>query len=288
MLVATLNPIWVKIADFGVSKRTKGTVLRTQVVTPGYVAPEVLGLLPRMAMRNTYSNAVDLWALGCVVHELLTRVVPFVEVSCTESMMSGLTLDSDFEIDQTPQTDMKALSSFCDGTSELPCASLRQSCASETAIAFLKTVLIADPQSRVTAENALHCAWLMEQGDSAMSIGQVRSSIERMAVVPTAATEIYEPPEGAVRHATDEGSSDDQSAKTITARKVREPAKRPFPYATRTATAPKVNMSLEKPIPRASAKDIAPISRGVVSLWVDATSAAGAPGNRRRRPKVDK
>ncbi|TGJ76816.1 hypothetical protein E0Z10_g10823, partial [Xylaria hypoxylon] len=70
---------WVKIADFGLSKRIEGnTALRTRICTPAYAAPEVLGIftkydldLPREAMEE-YSMAVDIWSLGSVVYRMRT------------------------------------------------------------------------------------------------------------------------------------------------------------------------------------------------------------------------
>lgn len=54
-------PIRVKIPDFGVSKSTDGTDLRTRVGTTQYMAPEKLGLLPaRLRLGNEYTSAVNM------------------------------------------------------------------------------------------------------------------------------------------------------------------------------------------------------------------------------------
>ena len=66
---------WVKIADFGISKRaTEGaTVLRTQIGTPAFAAPEVLGFFrPGDESNDSYTNAVDIWSLGVVAFLILT------------------------------------------------------------------------------------------------------------------------------------------------------------------------------------------------------------------------
>lgn len=55
-------------------------MLHTGLGTPGYVAPELLGLVPRKYMSKNYSNAIDMWALGCLVHERLTGEIPFREI----------------------------------------------------------------------------------------------------------------------------------------------------------------------------------------------------------------
>ncbi|RPA99817.1 kinase-like protein [Choiromyces venosus 120613-1] len=62
----------VKLGDFGISKHVHGdTALWSQVYTECYAAPEVLDLDPN-GENLVYTNAVDIWALRCVVYELLT------------------------------------------------------------------------------------------------------------------------------------------------------------------------------------------------------------------------
>lgn len=60
----------LKLADFGLSMRVaKGQNLSGVVGSPAYVAPEVLA--------GTYSEKVDVWAAGVLVHALLIGVLPF-------------------------------------------------------------------------------------------------------------------------------------------------------------------------------------------------------------------
>jgi serine/threonine protein kinase len=71
ILVASINPWRVKLADFGVSKQLfEATQLHTQTGTPAYQAPEL-----REASRNsgadTYSLSVDIWAIGVITMELV-------------------------------------------------------------------------------------------------------------------------------------------------------------------------------------------------------------------------
>eukprot|EP01054_Gregarina_sp_Poly1_P000837 Gregarina_sp_Poly_1__836@NODE_11_length_23386_cov_122_075861_g9_i0_p2_GENE_NODE_11_length_23386_cov_122_075861_g9_i0NODE_11_length_23386_cov_122_075861_g9_i0_p2_ORF_typecomplete_len1414_score170_58Pkinase/PF00069_25/4_1e73Pkinase/PF00069_25/6_4e03Pkinase_Tyr/PF07714_17/1_1e52Kinaselike/PF14531_6/5_1e17Kdo/PF06293_14/1_2e12Pkinase_fungal/PF17667_1/9_5e10RIO1/PF01163_22/4_3e09WaaY/PF06176_11/2_1e07APH/PF01636_23/3_3e06Haspin_kinase/PF12330_8/0_0015YrbLPhoP_reg/PF10707_9/0_0018Seadorna_VP7/PF07387_ len=56
----------LKIADFGVSKRVDNTAAaaQTSVGTPQYTPPE-------MVMTQFYTSQCDMWALGCVVHEMM-------------------------------------------------------------------------------------------------------------------------------------------------------------------------------------------------------------------------
>jgi len=62
----------IRIGDFGISKILgDNTVVAEHIVgTPYYLSPEI-------CLRGLYSFAGDLWALGCVVYELIALRVPF-------------------------------------------------------------------------------------------------------------------------------------------------------------------------------------------------------------------
>lgn len=68
---------WVKIADFGISKRIhESTGLRTAIGTEGYIAPEVLGIFPkgdREDLSGLYTLAVDIWAVGMIAWRMVTN-----------------------------------------------------------------------------------------------------------------------------------------------------------------------------------------------------------------------
>ena len=124
--------VWVKIGDFGTTKRVPydGTSLRTETGTLGYVAPEVLGYHDQESSK--YTNAVDLWSLGCICHRLLTMQPPF----------------------ENPATMIR----YCAGVTKLPIETLRRK--DDEAVAFVKGLLMADPSERYTAMRALQSSWL--------------------------------------------------------------------------------------------------------------------------------
>ena len=69
---------WVKLGDFGVSKRVahNNTSLNTSIETD-YSAPEIFGMVDYESEDAPgYTNAVDMWSLGCLVHWLLTYHQP--------------------------------------------------------------------------------------------------------------------------------------------------------------------------------------------------------------------
>lgn len=74
ILVSSPRPKWhVKLADFGIAKKTDGTFLETHYIgSPGYMAPELYGDPSRH-----YTAAVDVWALGAVAFCLRTCSPPF-------------------------------------------------------------------------------------------------------------------------------------------------------------------------------------------------------------------
>jgi len=133
-----MSPVWVKLGDFGVSKRILAeatTTFHTQVSTPVYSAPEVLGLDPNSQTSN-YTNSVDIWSLGCVIYELLVGTKLFV---------------SEFQLYR-----------YFYGTWPFPEESLRvlSSPTNDTGISLLRTMLAIQPGGRPTATGALRNQWL--------------------------------------------------------------------------------------------------------------------------------
>lgn len=129
--------------------------------TRGYLAPEIQGVLPRrFKTGEKYSFALDLWSLGCVVHELLTSQIPFVEIDngCDETDdMTGL--ESGFTgIDA--EVDMESLCEYCRGEIDFPSDLLRASQVINEGIQFVKSLLVANPRDRATAASALQNPWL--------------------------------------------------------------------------------------------------------------------------------
>jgi serine/threonine protein kinase len=65
-----------KICDFGFSKRTsaKDMTLKSVKGTPIYMAPELI-------KEEDYTCAVDIWALGIILFEVLLILVNFISYS---------------------------------------------------------------------------------------------------------------------------------------------------------------------------------------------------------------
>lgn len=120
------------------------------------MGPELLGVLPRdLRQGNEYTTAVDMWALGFIVHELLTGVTPFLETP-VDTVSSGYPT---YETGQTT-TDMRLLMQFCDGHAVLPLEMLQAVDAPTPAVGFIRSLVVADPRSRATATQALLDPWI--------------------------------------------------------------------------------------------------------------------------------
>ncbi|KAJ5820542.1 hypothetical protein N7474_006133 [Penicillium riverlandense] len=124
---------WVKIGDFGISKRVndESTFLRTAVGTPGFVAPEVLESDEPDAH---YDYKVDIWSLGVIAHYAITTTLPFREKAHLRSYLQ----DSFFP------------------TSAL----ISQGVSLECRDFIIKGLLAATATSRLSASDALRHQWL--------------------------------------------------------------------------------------------------------------------------------
>jgi serine/threonine protein kinase len=131
---------WVKIGDFGISKRAQRdvTALRTAIGTPSYQAPEVAGYFNTSSDGETseYDNSVDIWSLGCVIYKIVTMRVPF----------------------QNPWL----VGEFCMGRREFPKQPLLAK-MSVDGVKFVRMLIVPNPQKRLSAESALREPWLSQR-----------------------------------------------------------------------------------------------------------------------------
>lgn len=130
-------PVHVKLADFGLANfvgvRTVSKVsLNSQVGSPHYVAPEVL-------REERYGPVVDTWAVGVILHIMLTRRYPF----------AGETIHETLEL--VVKCNVSLVGSEWNRISE-------------HAKSLLQGLLEEDPQERLTAKDALNHPWFKENG----------------------------------------------------------------------------------------------------------------------------
>jgi serine/threonine protein kinase len=128
---------WVKIADFGISKRaTEGlTALRTQIGSPAFAAPEVLGFVQSgNELEDSYTNTVDIWSLGVITFLILT----------------GETLFSN----------PRRLGRYVSGSFQFPSDVLITNKVSEDGCEFVKRLMAAKSEDRPKAKECLEHPWL--------------------------------------------------------------------------------------------------------------------------------
>nr|KYP75697.1 Cyclin-dependent kinase G-2 [Cajanus cajan] len=156
----------LKICDFGLA-RQYGSPLKPYthlVVTLWYRAPELL------LGTKQYSTAIDMWSLGCIMAELLSK----------EPLFNGKTefeqIDKIFRILGTPNE------TIWPGFSELPRVKVKfvknqynllrkkfpatsftgSPVLSDSGFDLLNKLLTYDPEKRITAEEALNHEWFRE------------------------------------------------------------------------------------------------------------------------------
>ncbi|KAL8716434.1 MAG: hypothetical protein Q9220_000341 [cf. Caloplaca sp. 1 TL-2023] len=121
-----------QIGDFGFSKRISDSVSARG--TMKYMAPEYRDLMNNYESSD-FTSAVDMWSFGCLIYELFARKCPFDE------------------------TDTQGLIKFVrDGV--FPRQPLDECSASSESIWLIMALLEPDPHLRISAQDALHSAWL--------------------------------------------------------------------------------------------------------------------------------
>jgi len=124
---------WVKLADFGMSKRVdQDTALRSFVGTIQYLAPE-LHRFDEKQKGPSYTSAVDVWALGLIAYRMMTGQAAFPGNLELFTYTMGGPFPSDL---------------------------LVQSSASAECCDFIEKSLAPSAAARLTADSGLMHAWI--------------------------------------------------------------------------------------------------------------------------------
>ncbi|KAG2325495.1 hypothetical protein Bca52824_008223 [Brassica carinata] len=151
----------LKICDFGLARGTSENNAMTEyVVTRWYRAPELL------LNSSVYTSAIDIWSVGCIFLELLTRQVVFpgrdrvhqlrliLELlgSPSEKELGSLSEDSKLYLRQLSHHDPQSLFVVFPNVPY-------------TALDLIKKMLMFDPGQRISVEDALDHPYLREVRD---------------------------------------------------------------------------------------------------------------------------
>ncbi|UKZ68929.1 uncharacterized protein TrAtP1_009947 [Trichoderma atroviride] len=126
---------WVKISDFGISKRVEGPnkVVSSIKGTIPYMAPELLFHEPS-SPNPVDHQAADMWALGEMAYRLLTKTAVFP----TQNAMIRYLVD----------------------TNLFPTDNLDKRDASLDAVSFIRALMEPHPDKRLASETAMEHAWV--------------------------------------------------------------------------------------------------------------------------------
>jgi serine/threonine protein kinase len=155
---------WVKIGDFGISKRLEGSTVRTaQIGTRGFIAPEVLGLFCPNEFRGTanfsYTMGVDVWAVGEIVFRMISTRPTFPELGeLVQYVIQG---------------------------GQFPVGPLETAGSSAICCDFVQKMMTASPKNRMLTESALKHPWIVreeqhERSDSSSTHRFVAISFQRL------------------------------------------------------------------------------------------------------------
>ncbi|KAL9047360.1 MAG: hypothetical protein Q9214_000044 [Letrouitia sp. 1 TL-2023] len=131
------DPWWVKLSDFGISKRVADNPwgLSTTKGTLAYMAPELLGFINSSKKSDSRNaQAADMWALGGIAFQMLTKKPTFRDVSL--------------------------LSTYVQSPDSFPSALLRAHDVSEMGIDFITSIMHPNPEDRQTTARALLQPWM--------------------------------------------------------------------------------------------------------------------------------
>lgn len=158
----------LKICDFGLARaenagQRSNIRMTMYVATRWYRAPEI--------MLSTYGRAADVWSVGCILAEMLRRVVLFPGKDYVDQLSQIFTV-----LGSPSKEDLQAMCSkrglqFIQTFSCRIGMSWRGLCpeASNDVLDLLGRLLTFNPKSRITVRDALHHPFISEWGGDGVS-----------------------------------------------------------------------------------------------------------------------
>eukprot|EP01129_Flabellula_baltica_P006713 TRINITY_DN2545_c1_g2_i1.p1 TRINITY_DN2545_c1_g2~~TRINITY_DN2545_c1_g2_i1.p1 ORF type:complete len:320 (+),score=77.62 TRINITY_DN2545_c1_g2_i1:140-1099(+) len=137
LLSSDAKDAFIKLADFGFTTSCEEP-LDEYLGTPPYMAPELI-VLEDESVEGTYGKPVDMWALGCILYILLSGMHPF-QMDDDEKMIELIV------------------------TGELEWIGDSWDDVSPSAKELIERMLDPNPDTRITAEEALAHPWITQLG----------------------------------------------------------------------------------------------------------------------------
>jgi serine/threonine protein kinase len=142
---------WVKLSDFGISKRIEGSaaMLSTVKGTPQYMAPELFNYEPGSTIHVDHQVA-DMWSLGEMAHRMLTATAAF---STYQALFRYVIQPDLFQFQE-----------------------LAKHGASGDVESFIRALMKPTPEHRLTSDKALEHAWIQPCRPSRVNLTPSRTS----------------------------------------------------------------------------------------------------------------
>lgn len=148
------EPWWVKIGDFGISKRVEDNTggQSTRRGTLAFMAPELHGIVKnadRLEEKSVAFQAADMWSLGEVTFQLLTKQPSFRNIS--------------------------VLFAFVENPDLFPMTALQDKNTSQLCTDLLRSILQPSPKVRMLASQALLHPWVAVCGPPTPKAASINS-----------------------------------------------------------------------------------------------------------------
>lgn len=148
---------WVKLSDFGISKRIEGStaMLSTVKGTSQYMAPEIVFHEPGSTIQVDYQVA-DMWSLGEMAHRMLTATAAFSTIPALFRYVTQLNL---FQFQE-----------------------LAKHGASGDVESFIRALMKPTPEHRLTSDKALEHTWIQPCRPSRVNLAPSRTCTPAYAI----------------------------------------------------------------------------------------------------------
>jgi len=146
----------IKIADFGYSCiKTSKNIYTNNVVTLWYRAPELLLDAKQASKKSKYDNAIDIWSVGCIIGELLSRAPILAGQNEVNQMFLICNLCGTPTKENWPTVDKCNLYKYLNHKIVKRCLIEKFKCFGKYEVRLMDRCMTLDPSKRINANDIL-------------------------------------------------------------------------------------------------------------------------------------